>query len=72
MAGNRAQKFLVSVQLRGTILFFTGLGLTVREALAKGPERPSLYVLFAGMMGMPFVWGDLQIGKKRKPPADPE
>ena len=38
-------------------MFFTGLGLTIREALTKGPERPSLYVLYAGMMGLPFVWG---------------
>lgn len=39
-------------------MFLAGLGLTIREALLRGPERPSLYVLFAGMMGLPIVWGN--------------
>lgn len=46
-------------------MFLTGLGLTVREALVSGPERPSLYVLYAGMMGLPFVWGE-----RTRPPRD--
>ena len=39
-------------------MFLSGLGLTIREALLRGPERPSLYVLFAGMMGLPIIWGN--------------
>lgn len=39
-------------------MFVAGLSLTVREALERGPERPSLYILFAGMMGLPIVWGN--------------
>lgn len=38
-----------------SLVFFTGLMLTVHEALGNGVERPSLYVLFAGMMGFPLV-----------------
>lgn len=37
-------------------MFLTGLVLTVHEALVSGPERPSLYILYAGMMGLPFMW----------------
>lgn len=41
---------------RDTILFATGLGLTVHEAVIRdGPERPTLLVLFAAMMGLPFI-----------------
>lgn len=48
-------------------MFLTGLALTVREAIVSGPERPSLYVLYAGMMGLPFIWGD---GRKRSSDED--
>lgn len=41
--------------IRGWVLFVTGLALTINEAVMHGPERPSLYVLFAGMMGLPLV-----------------
>lgn len=37
---------------RDVVLLGVGLGLTIRESLTTGPERPSLYVLYAGMMGM--------------------
>lgn len=40
---------------RDIVLFAAGLALTVNEALRAGPERPSLLVLFAGMMGLPAV-----------------
>lgn len=53
----KAQQIVLSSGLRGAVMFTTGLGLTIREALTKGPDRPSLYVLFAGMMGLPLVWG---------------
>lgn len=36
------------------ILFVTGMGLIVNEAvLREGPERPTLLVLYAGMVGLP-------------------
>lgn len=39
---------------RDVILFLTGLGLIVYEAvLREGPERPTLLVLYAGMVGLP-------------------
>ncbi len=34
------------------MLFSVGLGLTIYEGLTRGAERPSLYVLYAGMMGL--------------------
>ena len=37
---------------RDLVLFAVGLGLTIHESLAAGPERPSLYILYAGMMGL--------------------
>lgn len=38
---------------RDTILFLTGIGLIVYEATIRtGPERPSLYVLYGGMVGL--------------------
>ena len=41
---------------RDTALFIAGLGLTINEALIRsGPERPSMLVLFAAMMGLPFI-----------------
>lgn len=51
----RVGAFLTSPGLRGALLFFTGLALTVREGLTSGPERPSLYVVYMGMMGFPFI-----------------
>lgn len=40
---------------RDVVLLAAGLGLTINEALRAGPERPSLLVLYAGMMGLPAV-----------------
>lgn len=38
---------------RDLVLLASGIALTVNEALFRaGSERPSLYVLFAGMMGL--------------------
>lgn len=62
---SQLKQIALSASTRGTLMFLSGLGLTIREALIKGPERPSLYVLFAGMMGLPFVWGS------RDKPAKP-
>lgn len=38
--------------VRDVSLLVAGIGLTVNEALTRGPERPSLYVVFVGMMGL--------------------
>jgi hypothetical protein len=41
---------------RDVTLFLTGLGLIVNEAVLRdGPERPTLLVLYAGMVGLPFT-----------------
>jgi hypothetical protein len=63
---------------RDAVLFLTGLGLTIHEAIVySGPERWGLLMLFAGMMGTPvFLRGD----ERRQangtspdpPPAAPE
>jgi len=37
---------------RDAVLFGAGLGLIVREGLTSGPERPSLYILYGGMVGL--------------------
>jgi hypothetical protein len=37
---------------RDGALFTVGLGLVVHEAFSTGPERPSLYILYAGMIGL--------------------
>lgn len=72
-ASQRVGAFLTSAGLRGALLFFTGLGLTVREGLTSGPERPSLYVVYMGMMGFPFIpkVRDLIVGKSETHEDDP-
>ena len=62
---------------RDSALFLAGLGLTINEAVLRhGPERPSLLILFAAMMGLPFVLrgdekgGGLGLGLKPKPKPD--
>ncbi len=37
---------------RDAVLFTVGVGLIIREAFSSGPERPSLYILYAGMVGL--------------------
>lgn len=37
---------------RDFVLFAVGVSLVIRESIVAGPERPSLYVLYAGMMGL--------------------
>lgn len=39
---------------RDAILFITGLVGVLHETIAYNGERPSLLVLFAGMMGLPL------------------
>ena len=39
---------------RDATLFLTGLGLAVNELVFRqGPERPTVLLLIAGMMGLP-------------------
>lgn len=64
---DRLRQLALSPTTRGSLMFLAGLGLTIREALNRGPERPSLYVLYAGMMGFPLVWAS----KDDQPPSPP-
>lgn len=59
-------------QWRDVLLFLTGLALIVHEAvLRSGPERPTLLVLYAGMVGLPvFLRADEKRGVDR--PTTPE
>lgn len=39
---------------RDGMLFLVGLGLIIHEAVLRtGPERPTLLLLYAGMVGLP-------------------
>lgn len=49
--------------VRDIALVFGALGLTIYEGVTHGPERPSLYVLYAGMMGLGPV---LRLAEGRK------
>lgn len=40
-----------------SLAFLAGLVLTIREAFVGGPEHPSRYALWAGMMTGAFIWG---------------
>jgi hypothetical protein len=39
--------------IRDIILFFGGVAGVAHETLAAAPERPTLLILFAAMMGLP-------------------
>lgn len=47
---------------RDLILFVAGLGGVLHETLRVGPERPTLLLLFAGMLGLPLF---LNIDERR-------
>jgi hypothetical protein len=51
---------------RDDILRITGISLIIYEAIFReGPERPSLLILYAGMVGLPaFLKVD---GEKKEP-----
>ena len=38
---------------RDSVLFVTGLVLIIMEAFRNGAERPTLLLLYAGMVGLP-------------------
>jgi hypothetical protein len=53
---------------RDTVLFLTGIGLIINEAvLRSGPERPSLLILYGGMVGLPAI---LRVDEKRSSTPD--
>lgn len=58
---------------RDAVLFLTGIGLIVHEATIRtGPERPTLLLLYAGMVGLPAF---LRADEKRQDqpqPREPE
>lgn len=55
---------LTGRQWRDATLFLAGLLLTVNESVVhQGPERPTLLLLFAAMMGLPFI---LRADEQRK------
>lgn len=41
---------------RDVVLFTAGLALTINEGLLRDGDRPSLLVLYAGMMGLPAIF----------------
>lgn len=50
---------------RDTILFFSGLSLVIHEAVIRsGAERPTLLLLFAAMMGLPFIFAADEVRKR--------
>lgn len=60
---------------RDAVLFLTGLGLIVHEAvLRSGPERPTLLVLYAGMIGLPAFLrtGDARPSSRQEPKPEGE
>lgn len=57
---------------RDSILFLTGLGLIIHEAVIySGPERWGLLMLFAGMVGSPVFLRMDEARKANGPPATP-
>ena len=70
MSKQQARRRWASKVTRDAVLFGAGLGLTIREGLTAGPERPSLYILYAGMMGLgPILrYAELRQQSKRDEP----
>lgn len=55
-----------------SLAFLTGLALTIKEAFSHGPERPSLYVLWGGMMTGSLIWGKGATWVRRNADEDEE
>jgi hypothetical protein len=49
--------FALPVATMRTLAFLGALGLTINEGISRGPERPSLYVLYLGMMTAAIGFG---------------
>ena len=49
------RKPLIDRDLRDAVLFVVGLVGVLHEIFFTGPERPTLLLLFAAMMGLPFL-----------------
>ena len=58
---------------RDATLFLTGLALAVNElVIRQGPERPTVLLLIAGMMGLPaFLKADERHNGKPREDAKP-
>lgn len=55
---------------RDTVLFLTGIGLIIYEAVLRtGPERYGLLVLYSGMVGLPAL---LRMDENRASKRDPD
>lgn len=52
---------------RDTILFFSGLVGVFREAERSGIERPTLLIIYAGMLGLPIF---ARLDEKRQAAKD--
>lgn len=57
-----AQRWLET--LREPLMFLTGLGLTIFEAVTRGTERSGLLIVYMGMMGLPVVLGSDLLRRK--------
>ncbi len=63
---NKEESVSVKIISRDTILFTFGLLGIIYETLAQGGERPTLLILFAGMVGLPaFLKGDEKAQQKK-------
>lgn len=50
---------------RSSLMFFVGLGGVLHEAILRTVDRPTLLMLFGGMMGLPaFFSKDTKTEKK--------
>lgn len=64
----RAPKITAAV--RDSILFLTGIALIVNEVVIRdGPERPTVLLLLAGMVGLPAF---LRADERHDDPPGPE
>jgi hypothetical protein len=59
---------------RDGLLFLTGLALIVNEAVIRsGPERPTLLLLYAAMVGLPaFLRADSRRADGSEEPKPPQ
>ena len=64
------RRFSVQVQ-RATVVFVAGLAGMAHQTLIEGADRPTLLIIYAGMLGLPaFLRGDEKTHAS-KPPEPP-